>query len=593
MVAFGRKQQRRLIAFCVAGGAAALGLAVLVNASGSLLMFLMGSFVFIEATFGYYIWSWHFVITAISSAQASNMAYQHLTKGEHTEAEEMFKSIEDPPPYVRMAIEGHRARLAMARGDLASVKVHATNVLAQPTQLISRAHQKPHRASAHSFLALGAAFDTNEAEVAKNAQAVRNVLVATPESLARAAVAECVLVWKRQDRQTLTRLLRENARVLWFALPRERVLVRAMSRYVSMDGSSVYREPAERYEGDTTGLEWINAIAPDAAPYAPVTGYKSRATMRAALETLHQAALPAAEPHQTFTRVQKLAFAGLVVCTGGLGIAYACLAFVRSFASLSWEREQFFDRFFLAVLSVAIVLFLLLVAIRVFKTRSEARDTRNLSRAIRLRIEGDQRGAIAKLAKIADSPNWVAYPLAASHLADELEMQGEWVDAMATVTKAISRVAKNELARGASADIVLPELIRKRSFLCAVSNHLDDALADLALLRRDFPAYPYLPIATFETELVAFLRRGDLEQARALVKSRTLDLGIRPNVQLLCDWVLAKTGDLSRRDVRLLEAETDRDANVRRWLDVVGPGLVASSSSSPPAIADVTAGTPC
>ncbi len=569
MVAFARKQQRRLVKFYVLFGALFTALGYLAEVTTLIIVLLLA----FGAAFGGVYWSWGRTIASASLVQINNTAYQHLAKGEHAEAEELLKSIDNPPPYLRCAIEGQLALLAMARGDLASVKVHANNTLAQPVRFMSRSHQSMQRASAYSLLALCAAFDKNQTDVESNVLAACKIKSAMPETIARTAVAECVLAWQQGDRETLATLLQAKARAIRFASPRERVLVRTMHRYMAIDGSSVYREPAERDEDDAVGLAWINAIAPGAATYAPVTSFKSRATMRAALETLHRAALPAPERIRGMSNVQKAALGMLVVA-----IAPTPFLFILQVAVPDGTRGSVAGS---AIADVALVVPAMLligfVAVLCLLGSRQIRMLAALPRAIRMRIENESSQAIAALRPLSESQVVAVYPPASLHLADELEMQGAWVDAVETTTKAIYRVAKQELARNTFADIVLPELIRKRSFLSAVGNHLDDALADLALLRRDFPTYPYLPIAEFETDLVTLIRRGDLDQAKALVMARTLDLGIRPNVQLLCDWVLAKTGELSRRDVRLLQAETDREPGALQWLNVVAPGLATAS----------------
>jgi hypothetical protein len=69
------------------------------------------------------------------------------------------------------------------------------------------------------------------------------------------------------------------------------------------------------------------------------------------------------------------------------------------------------------------------------------------------------------------------------------------------------------------------------------------------------------------------VRGGDLDEAARVAATRTPDMPLTVQDDMLADAVLAATTGVSSEERERIEAELRDDAELRRWLDAVAPGL--------------------
>jgi hypothetical protein len=184
----------------------------------------------------------------------------------------------------------------------------------------------------------------------------------------------------------------------------------------------------------------------------------------------------------------------------------------------------------------------------------------------------DDPTALAALRRLSEKGYDLTAAAAHQQLAAVAERGGDLPGALVHVERGLGRLSR-AASRLAASDLLLPELAAERAFVLAATDRSEEAAAELEGLN---PAYPFLSRARFRTHLVALARRGDFAGAARLAEQEALDLPLNPRDELLADAVrvAASPEACGAGEVARVKEELRTQAGVRRWMEVVAPGVV-------------------
>jgi hypothetical protein len=115
---------------------------------------------------------------------------------------------------------------------------------------------------------------------------------------------------------------------------------------------------------------------------------------------------------------------------------------------------------------------------------------------------------------------------------------------------------------------------RRRARGGRTDGRTDEALAELDAIAKQHPAWSSRAVAEVRIRLLAAVRRGDLETARAVARGVAPELPMSLRDEVLADLVLATAPDgSSREEQERLDAELRDDASLRTGIDAVAPGM--------------------
>jgi hypothetical protein len=139
--------------------------------------------------------------------------------------------------------------------------------------------------------------------------------------------------------------------------------------------------------------------------------------------------------------------------------------------------------------------------------------------------------------------------------------------------------------RAVAAPQLLPAALSVRAVSLAALGQKEEATAELATLLGAHGTWGHAAATEHRVRLLLAVKSGDLDEARAIARERTVELPIPLRDEVLADLVLAVGPDGLAKDEReRLAAELDADARLRAWIDAVAPGLrdrFARSSAEP------------
>ena len=157
-----------------------------------------------------------------TAAQSLNMALDRITRGYLAEAEAILDA--HPPArlsgQLRRASELQRALIAMHRDDGAGCVEHATRAIGPPYGIASRPRQRVQEVSARALRAIAHAARGNAPAALDDAAQVRSSPDAHSEALARAAVAEAIVLSRDDKRDALAAHLARHRKLLLEHAPR-------------------------------------------------------------------------------------------------------------------------------------------------------------------------------------------------------------------------------------------------------------------------------------------------------------------------------------------------------------------------------------
>lgn len=585
--------RRLFLAYTVLGaGAISAGLFMAVALPGAAvvatgaLYFVIGAWFFGQGVYG---------VAAGSAVQAVNMSLNLIGQGKLREAEALLDRVRSSRVRnVQRVALVQRALIAMRRGAQADALRAASAAIQVPIGFMNRIHAIAQRTNAHGIRAIVRASMGDGEGARADIEAVRRDPNAVPQGLARAGLAEALLLEKAGDRAALAALLRRERRLLLDATdPRERAIVRGLQRLLQTSATSIYRTqatPARLPDGveEPTLADWVLAIAPGVAPFVrspaasptPATDARAQAAALAPDDRARSAIL-ADRARATRAARQAAApqrYAWSVVLVAAVGILAAAY---HRFAGAGAVTPESFDETIdprertLTVLAVLLSALLGLAAVRIAsRVRRARRETQQITRVATQILRGDLDPAAAALTPLAKSQNsyiGAQAELLRAHLA---ERRGDFKAALASCDAALGRLSRYA-ARIIATDLLLPEIAATRAFALAALDRPAEAAAEIAALP---PAYPFLARARFRTELLALARRGDLAAAALVAARAPADLPIGPRDELLRDIVraTAQPGSAGAGEIERLREELRAEPDQRTWLEAIAPGLLAA-----------------
>jgi hypothetical protein len=532
------------------------------------------------------------------AVQLYNGALARLLRGHDDDAVSLLDQL--PPAEIdrgALAVGARtvRAIIAFHRGDSAEAASLTTAALARKGSRwpFARPHEDLHRAKATAMRALALASVGRETEALADAAAAETMRGATPDTVARAALARAVVMARQNDRPALAAHLRQSSGVMleWLT-PRERSLVRAFRLMARAQARSVYRESArvvERREQEELA-SWMGKLVPGAEAFARV------APASTAPESMPPASAPV--PGKAIDDVRRAHKKKLKMGVQKFGVLW--LVLVVGFVAL-WQllspgpAERGRHPVLTAVTtdagpaSILVAVFAFAVAAMMALMWRQQRRSRDLSAAYVMVARGEIGEATARLERLTGGR--VAGVAAAAHLvlARLAERALRWSDALRHAEAGASRLIAHAALRATYSDHLLPDLLATRAFALAATDRPDEARAEMSVVASDYPAYISMGTADLRTRLLLAVRAGDLPAASRLARTRSADMPLSLRDDMLADVALAATTEMAADERERIDAELSDDPELRAWIDAVAPGLRQQSRKRVAGkVADVT-----
>src|SRR6185503_9846599 len=353
-------------------------------------------------------------------------------------------------------------------------------------------------------------------------------------------------------------------------------------RMLALPRTTVYRESAprtpERTEGEEPPLaEWVARIAPSAAPFVraarpgpsgdevSLTGAPAPIEARKAVKTARAQADAAARKGWWQAAGKRLG----ILAAGSL-LIFAALQLASSGTPPRSGRRAPEDALLNRIGGAAALGGIATLILLTGRARKQMIALQKASRTI---FAGDPEARKA-LRRLSQGPQDIVAAQAHLELALDAERTADLGAALVHAEQGVGRLSRYA-ARLATSEVVLPALIAERAFLLAASGRAGEADAELEALPA---AYPFLACARFRVRLVTLVRRGELAEAARLVEQRALDLPLGPRDELLADAVRVAVDPAScgAGEVARVKEELRREADLRRWVEVVAPGVIAA-----------------
>ncbi len=516
--------------------------------------------------------------------QCHNAAVERIMRGQVDEAEALLNRI--PPAsrwrHLGRAIGLQRALIAFYRGDAELAVSLATAAIAVPYarfQLLLRSYEEMHQARLLAIRALSYASMGQAVLAESDATASEASPGASPDVLARAALARAVTLARSNTTEALAvHLGQTGGLMLEFLTPRERAVVRALRRLARARRKSIYREaarPDDAASEEARLAAWIGKLAPGAQAFV-VEGAGHATAMPA-----HTAGAPASpeavrEVQQARKRAQKTAGMSARKTTVILWVLLVLLfasiwQFLTPASTVAGESAPSW-----ALAATLLTLAILFVV--VFARRSAfLGGHRQLLAAQRDIARGRTDVAmrtLEALTRTSQDTNSAAAHLAMAYLA---ERSSKWTEAIDHCSRGIARLSKSALLKAHSSDVLFPELLSTRAFALVACGREAEAAAEMAVVSAECPSYVHAARAHFRVALLSAVRAGDLAKAADLARGRAPELPLSLRDDMLADLILAATSVVSKDERERINGELDDDAALRAWIDDVGPGLREAS----------------
>lgn len=500
----------------------------------------------------------------------NNAAHDLLTQGRYDEAMALLDTI--PPAgrqgLVGMAVLSQRAYVLFAQGDAAGAVAVSAEALALKVPLIARAHGKQYRLAlrANRALMLAAAGDADAA------RAEAAAIDAAPETMSMfkgaAALARAVTYARAGEREALVGELSRSRSVLDQLSGREAMLVRTLDRLAAVPAGGAYRAPAAREGELSPAARWIVSVVPQAAPFAPRAAEPAGAVEASRLPAASAAARDRVQADRALA--QKRA------PNPALRRVLAWFAAMTALVLTYQLWRDWLTTASLPVLTVATV-----VALIGFMVARNRRLDRAIRDARALYAEGRDTESDAKLDRASRAGPHAHAALALLDLAEHAERRDDLPAALALVDRGLGRLFKSAAVKASASDILLPSLIALRARVLAAMDRTDEALAELEVIARDHPTFPYATSAALVVRVIVALRLGDRDLARALTRARATDTRLPRHAELLFDLLGGEAGWFEADgEPERIARELSANPGVRAWIDRVAPGLAAPPPTS-------------
>jgi tetratricopeptide (TPR) repeat protein len=513
--------------------------------------------------------------------QSLGAALNAASTGHLAQAEKLLDETEKISrlSHVRRAVALQRALFAAQRGEIESAFTHAGAAIDPPPGLFFREVEIGLQTSAFALRSFLRASIDDSRGAREDLARVRSNPDAPRDALARAALAEAVLLERAGNRSALREHLVEARRLLLeHTLPRERALVHAYQRALATR-TGVYRQGAERRRP--------RAHSRDPAIANRVGDGAERAGRTTSPNPLNEASARQARRLKILfgilggTLLLPFMMAGVIWWTGAR--KYHSLPAPQQAAppdkAPAPQRPSIFSSWWFALLGGGYILAGQGAAIWMVQRRAKKLATAEAALA-----RGEEDAALTMLQPLADAGRRKFLPVslvgaqAIMLLATAAERRGDLPAALRLCDEGLVILGVDDQAMAQALGLLLPGLLAERAFLLAALGKNADADAQLDNLAARCPSYAFLATTRHRVALCAAAKRGDFADAARLV-DRAGDLYLDPRDELLGDLAsaVAAPDATEEGEIARLAAEL-RDEASRRWIEAVAPELPAAFS---------------
>jgi hypothetical protein len=533
------------------------------------------------------------------ASQLLAASFRAVSVGHLAEAEVFLDAADKSRlPWSRRIADVQRAIVHLRRGDPTLALARLDAALARPVGRYARENALYQIEAALALRAFTRA-SLGDADGARHdIAAVRSRGGVSAESLARAALAEAMLLERTGGRDALRALLdRDKGLLLESCHPRERAIVRAYQRMVRVTTTSAYRASAPRDDADAHPrdepalLDWVTKLVPAAAPFVraprahtgpagPHVALLPRVDVNASPTVLRDRAATAAIVGKRSTRLRALAVtSGVAASVVGVVAVIAALASampdahdlaapIDAPAALPSASIPFTP---LALFAVAAAL-----AFAAFRASRRVRHSSNEERG-RLGMardaigRGDLDAAAAALRGLEGHEHDRLAAHASALQATIAERRCDAAGMLAAASTGLGRLAH---VHEGDAFSIQPELIGQRALALTLLDRGDEAAAELGILAHR--TSPMRERDLFRVRLIGLARRGQLAEAARWIEQEAGDLPLGVRDELLADLVRAAAAPEAAGlgEIERLEHELRTEPEHRRWIEWAAPAAL-------------------
>lgn len=527
-----------------------------------------------------------------AAAELVNPALDAITRGDLLAAEVLLDQADRAhrASHVQRVIASQRALIAWRRGDLDGVERRTSGALSLTRGWLNELNEEIVDVELHSQRALARAAAGNEAGARQDIEAVLGSPKRSPTSVARATLAEALVLERRGDRAALrAHLAKHRTLLLHAAAPHEREMARALIRLARAKVSSAYREPvaiATGASGEAPAFEvWLGAVAPAAAPFAtpprealpsspsppPATAEPSQA------ERARYQLRPATASRGGNPRVTLALWVVLILMFAGIWTVLPASDPVAIDTAAEPEPEPAAGGPFgaLGLVIAALVFVGVGLWIRRLRRSGEAQTAKLQEAEVEL-VRGDVDGRARDLfERLANEKAKLTAAHGELGLAKLAHRDARFDAVLTHCDRGIELVTSDEGGYVSAVDLLLPNLAATRAAALAALRRFDEAHRETAAIAAQFPTYPMISQARVAVDLVEAAIRGDAPRALAAAERVSSSMPLCPEHATLAGLARAVAADVGADEREDLREELRQDPRCQAWVEAVAPGLFA------------------
>lgn len=509
-----------------------------------------------------------------TGVQVVNRAFHEATVGRTEDAATLLDYAEEHYTHgpIGRAIDLQRALLALRRGDFEEAQRRADAAVQRQLSVISRTYEEAHVVAAIALRAFSSASLGRTDAALADIEAVRASAAATPEAIARAEVAQALVLERSGRLDELRAHLVSHRYVLHeHTQPRERAIVRAYERMLQAKPQSVYRKKAEDAPAgaEPSLKDWVATVAPGASPFVRTSttnearGAPTAAASPPGAKKAAQARVAALAPKKTARGARLIVLWILLVV---LFFAIYSLLPADDAASVPSVDLSFTS----SLVGLTFALFVI-----GYPTLLVLRHHRH-ARALRIGLvelaRDDEPAATETLQRVGKSSTALVAAQAHGALARLALRAGRFQEALNLINVGLGKLGKTQ--RAAASDWVLPDLLSDRAAILAALGRVDDGRAELSLIADTYTSYPFMARSELRVTLMEAASRGDIATAASL--DQAADLAISSRDELLIDLAraAANPGSAGAGEVERLKHTLRADPSARAWVERIAPTFI-------------------
>jgi hypothetical protein len=523
-------------------------------------------------------------------------SFRAITLGKLGDALEYVEEAErSRAPWVRRIADVQRAIIALRKGDPKEARAQLDMAIARPLGLREKENAVFQIEAAHALRAFARASLGDSEGAFADIALLRARPGASAESLARASLAEAIVLERTGERDRLRALLdRDKLLLLENCHPRERAIVRAFQRMVRAATTSAYRQSAPRETEETRDepplVDWVAKVAPSAAPFVrvarpgeasgPRVGALPESAFDARDKVLASRDVGAAVTGKTTVKARWLSILGISAAAllGFVGLIALLISFTPAINAPYVAEATPPPMIDMQVAVVAVTLLLGAVGLGAggvhFRNRLKRASREELGRLAAARAalgRGDLDEATRAIAPLIESQHDVIAGHAHALNTSIAERRGDAQAMLASASWGLGRLSR---AQGHAAAALRPELMAQRALALTLLDRRDEAAAELNFLTAG--AYPTWERDLFRVRLVDLARAGRFDEAARWVAQNRGDLPLSVRDELLADLVRAVNAPESAGlgEMERLKDELRTEPAHRRWIELVAPRVL-------------------